>query len=126
MSRRRRLESRFALHDNEINRHLALFAMLFVLSLCLVPWTLDHFSAPEWLINSGTLGFGFLAVVGFFVWYRRLAIRIGKKHGLLCANCQRPLRKVRGGSGDPDYRIDGQVPNRCPHCHVDIRTATKK
>lgn len=126
MGRRRKLKSRFELHDNEINWYLGFFALLFPLSLCVVPWTLDRIGTPSWISAFATLSFGLVIGLGFFFWYHRLAIRVGEKHNLLCVHCRMPLRKPFSRTRDPDYRVDGQVPKKCPHCYTEIDYAIKK
>jgi len=126
MGRRRKLKSRFELHDNEINRYLGIFALLFPLSLCVVPWTLDGIGSSSWISAFATLSFGLVIGVEFFFWYHRLAIRVGGKHNLLCVHCRMPLGKPFARTKDRDYRVDGQVPKRCPHCYTKSDYAIKK
>jgi hypothetical protein len=123
---RRRLESQFKSHDNEINRYVGIFALIFPASIGMAAWTLNKLEAPNWLIKFATLSIALMNIVGLYVGNYLLSIRIGAKHNLLCVKCGKPFRRGFARSWDPDYRIDGQVPKRCPHCHTSIEEATKR
>ncbi len=121
----RRLKSRFEVHDREINGYLALSAPIFLTLLVVLPWAMDVIEAPIWLERIASIGYIVLLGLGYFAWYHWLSVRIGKKHRLLCGNCGAVLRRPFSQTDNPDHRRDGEVPKRCPRCHVDIHAATR-
>lgn len=63
-----------------------------------------------------------------YVFYRQMTRAHQQKAielGLTCSGCQKCLVKpnLTTGSADPDWRADGNPPDRCPHCQLGIYRA---
>lgn len=129
----KRLRKRYEAYDRQLFFPLSLLA-IFACVLTLIP-TIAIASclpsdAPKWM--RVFCGFSILALASIpsVAIYSYLGSCISRhfadKYRLLCANCGNPLATLtlNRWRHNEDRRGDGEVPRRCPHCHVAINEAT--
>ncbi len=128
MNRRKRLKKRFVAHDAELNRWLGVFAIVILTVGTLIhtiPESLDYSKNIKTIL---TWSYASCVIPAYVVFYYCVSRKIGTKHGLLCLNCGKTLRKLsfRHRTQDPDYSLDGEIPKRCPHCRIDVADVTRR
>lgn len=130
----RRLEKRFASLDADLNRRLGIFAIAALLVMALLVLLPQRLGSPEWLARALGVVYGIGIAPTFALFYSRSAKKLSCHHGLECARCGHALRKLsvrevllrRPRFDDPDYCVDGEVPERCPHCQAGIEVALEQ
>lgn len=130
----RRLKKRYEKYDREkILYALPLIPLFFV--LLLFPGYLIRLSGYTHFFSGllsfvMSIGWLILDVVVLSLLLRKIIDHLTEKYNLRCVQCGKPLDRLpmlgRRATLHPDYRNDGEVPKRCPHCQIPIEEATRR
>ncbi len=123
----KRFEERYVAYDQQKNNRIGASGLVCLVAICSSIPIIQKIPVPgfaQQLIGIVTVITILLAVA----WYWRKSMHhLAAKHDLLCSTCSHPLDSIalRRRKDDPDKRIDGQPPSRCPNCHVPIMDALR-
>ena len=121
----KRLTKRYVEFDRRKNNRLGVSGIIWMIGVgasILIPERLHFSDFAQRCIGIGCLILFSIALV----WYwRRMVLALATQGALICRQCNLPLNSfaLRRRTDHPDYRIDGEPPTRCPHCHVPIDDA---